>query len=382
MARIVLTGLNGYGANFVRELLQDEDNTLVAVVSGAPQKSIYYEDLVKKEVHFYRSLKECLEIESADMAIICTPLHIHYEEVMTALKAGVHVFCEKPLTTTLDKVKAIKALAEQKNLTAAVGFQWSYSKGIQALKKDLLQGVYGRIHKIKTMAVWKRPVSYYTSSPWKGRLYGTDGEIIFDSVISNPTAHFLHNMLFLAGADMSEAWSMEECTEYQMHCYKAHDIETFDTISLNVTSGDKEFYFYGTLVGEESQGAEFTVECENGTIIYPYDAEGHIAGKKADGSIILYECPEKVRYDRYKQVLQAIAENKPAVCNVKTVEPFQQVIEYIRQNYKVRTFPKEDIYTHGDELYVKGLLKQIQQAYASETLALMKEEAGEKEPVG
>ena len=76
MARIILTGLNGYGGNLVKELLQDTNNELVAVVSGAPERSEYYLQLMNRGTCFYQTIESCLAKECPDMAIICTPMHI------------------------------------------------------------------------------------------------------------------------------------------------------------------------------------------------------------------------------------------------------------------------------------------------------------------
>jgi len=54
------------------------------------------------------------EEERLDYALIVTPNHVHFDPAMKCLKAGIPVFCEKPLTTTLKEanalVKAVKRL--------------------------------------------------------------------------------------------------------------------------------------------------------------------------------------------------------------------------------------------------------------------------------
>ena len=140
MMNVILTGLNGYGAHFINYLLEDDDNEyrLVGVVSRRPEKSVYYEVLKEKNVHFYSNIEACLEQEEVDLAMITTPMHIHYQEVMAALRHGASVLCEKPLTPTVEQALEIKELAKKNGCTVAVGFQWSFSDGILNLKKDLL----------------------------------------------------------------------------------------------------------------------------------------------------------------------------------------------------------------------------------------------------
>jgi hypothetical protein len=49
------------------------------------------------------------------------------------------MFFVKPLAPTIDECLEIKKLCKKNNLFVAVGFQWSYSKAIQNLKKDIIE---------------------------------------------------------------------------------------------------------------------------------------------------------------------------------------------------------------------------------------------------
>ena len=365
MANIILTGLNGYGSNFVRELLQDKDNKLVAVISGAPEKSIYYPQLMERGIHFYKNIEECLAKELPDMAIICTPMHIHYKEVMVCLEKGVSVYCEKPLTTTVDTLLEVKRLAKETDAIVAVGFQWSFSDGIQMLKRDILAGKYGKIKSIKTIADWVRPISYYTDSSWKGRNIDASGQVIFDSVVSNPTAHYLHNMLFVCGTEMTRALDVDGAS-YEASAYRAHDIETFDTLSMKIKKDDLQIGFWGTLVSDKTSPVEFEAVCEGAKIVYPYDEEMHIAAIKQDGTVILYDNPDKDRFGHYKEVAEAIKEGSFVACDVETAEPFQQVIEYLRLNLDVTNFPEEHVVKTENSIVVKGLSERLRKAYLEE----------------
>lgn len=367
MANIILTGLNGYGGNFARELLQDKCNTLIAVVSGSPEKSPYYPQLVEQGTHFYKSLEQCLAEESPDMAIICTPMHIHYKEVMACLEKGVSVYCEKPLTTTLDTTIEIKRLAKEKGAIVAVGFQWSYSEGIQNLKGDILSGKYGKLKSIKTFANFVRPVSYYKESSWKGRNLDASGQVIFDNIVSNVTAHYVHNMLFLSGAEMTKALDVEDA-EFQVCGYRAHDIETFDTISMKIKKGDVQIGLWGTLVSDNESPVEFEGTCEQARIVFPYDEEKHIAAIGFDGTVTLYDCPDNERFQHYQKVAKAVEVGASVACDAETVVPFQRVVEYLRLHLNVENFDQEEVVKADNRVYVKGISQRLRKAYEEEKI--------------
>ena len=55
------------------------------------------------------------EDQRMDYALIVTPNHVHFDPAMKCLNAGIPVFCEKPLTTTLDEAdQLVKAVQEKK----------------------------------------------------------------------------------------------------------------------------------------------------------------------------------------------------------------------------------------------------------------------------
>ncbi|MBM3886381.1 Gfo/Idh/MocA family oxidoreductase [Candidatus Dependentiae bacterium] len=70
-----------------------------------------------------------------DAVIIALPTDLHYEVAKDALKMGVHVLIEKPLTRTIAQAEELFELAIQKNLTLHVGHVERFNGALQELKK-------------------------------------------------------------------------------------------------------------------------------------------------------------------------------------------------------------------------------------------------------
>lgn len=368
MKNIILTGLNGYGGHFIKYLLEEDtqEYRLVGVVSRRPEKSEYYAELQEKQVHFYRTIEECLEQEEVDLAIITTPMHIHYREVMAALNHSVSVFCEKPLTSTVEQALEIKKLAEEKKCTVAVGFQWSYSDGIRGLKKDLLEGRFGKLIKIKTLVNWNRPKSYFEESDWKGKYYSKEGECIFESLLSNAASHFIHNLLFLSGDDLYTSANVEGITG---ECYRAYPIETFDTTCLRIkTTKGCELLYYATIVSDHVAPPKFEVICEKAKINYPVGEEEQIVAILEDGREITYSSPNKNRFEHFKEVIKCMEEDKRVPCDVDTVMPEITVVNEVMKRVEVVDFPKEMIMEDEEMICVKDLSQKIENCYCKERL--------------
>ena len=78
----------------------------------------------------YADFHEMLAAEAArpdgiEMAAIVTPNHLHAPAALACLKAGVHVICDKPLTTALSKALELRAAATASNRIFAVTYNYS-----------------------------------------------------------------------------------------------------------------------------------------------------------------------------------------------------------------------------------------------------------------
>lgn len=60
------------------------------------------------------------EDEKIDYALIVTPNHVHFDPAMKCIKAGIPVFCEKPLTVTLDEADQLVKAVKERNIPFAV----------------------------------------------------------------------------------------------------------------------------------------------------------------------------------------------------------------------------------------------------------------------
>ena len=86
--------------------------------------------------------------ENIDCVHICTPNNLHFKMAKTALLAGKHVVCEKPLATTVDEGKELLELAKEKGLVHAVHFNIRYYPMVRQMKVMREKGELGEIYSI------------------------------------------------------------------------------------------------------------------------------------------------------------------------------------------------------------------------------------------
>lgn len=163
-AKVVLIGINGYGASYLRWLLEREDATLEGVVEIAAEKSGFFDVLQERSIPIYKTIEAFYENHNADLAIISTPIHLHTKQAVYAMEHGSHVLCEKPLTGDPNDLPIWESVSKDTGKWAAVGFNWSFTESIQALKQDILKGRFGRAIQLKTLVLWPRTEEYFNRS--------------------------------------------------------------------------------------------------------------------------------------------------------------------------------------------------------------------------
>ncbi len=91
------------------------------------------------------SMEELLRYEKLEGVIISTPNFLHYEQCIAAIRAGKHVFVEKPIANTVEEAKKIYEMAKDKNLIIAVGHNVRRRSEFRAIKKMLEDGEIGNV---------------------------------------------------------------------------------------------------------------------------------------------------------------------------------------------------------------------------------------------
>jgi len=95
--------------------------------------------------------QEELSKNKYDAVFIFTPTGMHLSMAKDALKAGAHVFIEKPLANSSAGVDELKSLAEENGRIVMVGFCFRYHEVLKMAKKLLEQGAIGRLVNIRAL---------------------------------------------------------------------------------------------------------------------------------------------------------------------------------------------------------------------------------------
>ncbi|WP_299047286.1 Gfo/Idh/MocA family oxidoreductase [uncultured Tateyamaria sp.] len=117
-----------------------------------------------------------------DLIDICLPPHLHAPVAISALAAGKHVICEKPLGTSLAQVDAITAAANASGKTVFPVFQYRFGRAFDQLRALRAAGLVGAPKAASIETHWNRGADYY-AIPWRGTWAGEQGGAVLGHAI-------------------------------------------------------------------------------------------------------------------------------------------------------------------------------------------------------
>ena len=337
---IALCGIGGYAMLYTRYILDREDPRIcpVGVVEPYPASCPRLADLEAAGIPVYATPEELYAAHQVDLTVIATPIQCHTPQILTALRNGSHVLCEKPLSGMSADETVLLDAARAAGKFVMIGYQWSYAKAILDLKADILAGRYGQPVLLKSRVFWPRSREYYArGGGWGGKLRAKDGTIINDSVVSNATAHYLHNMLFLLG----QPGCSREAHSVECDLLRANEIENYDTavVRFGLEGGGTGLLVVSHATLENAEPA-FEYRFTAGTVCYSAET-GEIVGCLADGTRISYGDPFANVTGKVDAAMAACRLPVYAPpCGIAAAAPQVRCVEQI-QTHPIRNFRRE-----------------------------------------
>lgn len=142
---------------------------------------------------FFTNYDELLRNDEIDCVIIATNSDTHSSLALKALQSGKHVLVEKPLSLSISEARLVVDEAEKRGKILAVALQVRYLPQIQAIKRAVDDGKFGKlVHGVVTVR-WNRSREYYTNSFWRGS-WEKDG-----GALMNQCIHYIDLLQWLMG---------------------------------------------------------------------------------------------------------------------------------------------------------------------------------------
>lgn len=167
-----IIGAGGKGRQNTASLFELEDVQVKAIADPAKYwdlKDFYYKSKAGREpvkemienyyktktsnykINEYQDFREMLDKEPSLDAIVCsTPDNTHAYVTLKALRAGKHVYCEKPLTHNIWEARKVKEVAKETGLATQMGNVFHSGDGIRQTVEYLRDGAIGKVKEAHT----------------------------------------------------------------------------------------------------------------------------------------------------------------------------------------------------------------------------------------
>ena len=150
--RIAVVGLGYWGPNLVRNI-NEYPGAEATVVCDL--RADLLETMVRRypAVRATQSFSEVLTDPEVDAVVIATPVSKHHPMAAAALRAGKHVFVEKPLAASTQEAEDLIGLAERRECVLMPGHTFLYSPPVMMIRDLIAAGEVGEIYFISTSRV-------------------------------------------------------------------------------------------------------------------------------------------------------------------------------------------------------------------------------------
>jgi dTDP-4-amino-4,6-dideoxygalactose transaminase/predicted dehydrogenase len=248
--RFGVIGLGTMGQEHARVIAANPLMNLVAATDAQP--SFGRKVAAELRCKWFESADELINSGEVDAVVIATPHWLHADLAVSALKVGLHVLCEKPLTVTVGQAdEVLKAARESRGMFVVV-HQKRFEPAYLFVKQLLDSGELGSIYRCSMLESAWRSEAYYRSSPWRGTWRGEGG-----GVLLNQAPHILDRYAWLCG--MPETVTARCDTSL-------HEIEVEDTASaiLHHANGTHGYIHISTI--EAPAISRTVLSCDRGRV--------------------------------------------------------------------------------------------------------------------
>ncbi len=135
--------------------LDDRYELVAGALSADPEKAkASAADLGLPAERAYGSFAEMAAAEAEradgiDVVAIVTPNHLHYAPAKAFLEAGIHVICDKPLTSTLEDAEALQALVDSSGLVFGLTHNYTGYPLVRQAREMVAEGTLGPIRLVQ-----------------------------------------------------------------------------------------------------------------------------------------------------------------------------------------------------------------------------------------
>jgi predicted dehydrogenase len=172
--KIAVVGGSGLiGKRHCQHVASNPSTKLIAIVDPSPGGP----DIAKlHNCTLYPSIQELISSRhKPEAAIVCTPNHTHVPLSKVLAQAGIHILCEKPISTTVESATELLEVAKNNSIKLLVGHHRRYNPYMIKAKQMVESGSLGQIIAVSGLWTTIKPPEYFAPETVKWRSSTRDG---------------------------------------------------------------------------------------------------------------------------------------------------------------------------------------------------------------
>ncbi|GIN91715.1 inositol 2-dehydrogenase [Siminovitchia terrae] len=267
--------------------------------------------------------EELLLDEEIEAIFVCSPTNTHAAIIKRAAKLGKHIFCEKPISFSIEETKEILEVVKKANVQFQVGFNRRFDRNFFKIQQMVKKGKIGSPHLLK--------ITSRDPEPPPAEYVNKSGGLFFDMAIHDfDMARYLVNSevveVFATGANLIEPYIKE-----------AGDIDTaittltFANGAIGVIDNSRKAV-YGYDQRAEVFGEKGNLNCRNDqlTSVELSTSEGIRSDKLKNFFLERYK---DAYIEEAKSFIECIQNGTPVLCNGYDGLKAEMIAEAAKQSY-------------------------------------------------
>jgi predicted dehydrogenase len=169
MIGVGIVGYGYWGPNLARCVAETEGCQLAAIADPSPA-ALAKAGKRHPAAGLTAEWQSVIDNPAVDAVLVATPVKTHFQIALASLRAGKHVFVEKPITQTSCEAAVLIAEAQRQNLVLMVDHTFVYTGAVQKIHQLVADGTLGDIY-------------YYDSTRINLGLFQRDVNVIWDLAV-------------------------------------------------------------------------------------------------------------------------------------------------------------------------------------------------------
>ncbi len=185
--------LGRIGKCHLENLVQRIPAANVTAISDHSGKNISFAEN-HRVPHIFQKATDVINHPKVEAVVICSPSNFHFEHIEAAAMAGKHIFSEKPLDLSIEKIEEIERIVAQQKVKLQVGFNKRFDVNFSKVRNMVQSGKIGDPHilRISSRDPGLPPIEYLSGS----------GGLFLDMTI-----HDFDMARFIVGSEVEEVFA-------------------------------------------------------------------------------------------------------------------------------------------------------------------------------